>query len=271
VNQNFTLTINATQTPPAITSANTATFVVGSAGSFTVTATGAPTPTTTRTGTLPNGVTFVDNGNGTATLGGTPAAGTAGTYPITITPSNGGGSPVEQKFTMTLNATQTPPAITSANTATFVVGSAGSFTVTATGVPTPSLSRTGTLPNGVAVVDNGNGTATLGGTPAAGTAGTYPLTITASNGVGSPASQAFTLKINQAPAITSASTATLVVGSAGSFTLTATGVPTPTLTRTGALPSGVTFIDNGNGTATLSGTPAGGTAGTYPLTITASN
>src|SRR4029077_15160109 len=104
VNQNFTLTINATQTPPAITSANTATFVVGSAGSFTVTATGAPTPTTTKSGTLPGGVTFVDNGNGTATLGGTPAAGTAGTYPLVITASNGVGSPANQNFTLTVNA-----------------------------------------------------------------------------------------------------------------------------------------------------------------------
>src|SRR4029077_4205289 len=229
---------------------------------------GVPTPTLTRTGALPSGVTFIDNGNGTATLGGTPAAGTAGTYPLTITASNGVGAPASQAFTLKINQA---PAITSASTATFVVGSAGSFTVTATGVPTPTLTRTGALTSGVTVIDNGNGTATLSGTPAGGTAGTYPLTITASNGVGSPASQAFTLKINQAPAITSASTATLVVGSAGSFTLTATGVPTPTLTRTGALPSGVTFIDNGNGTATLSGTPAGGTAGTYPLTITASN
>jgi hypothetical protein len=31
------------------------------------------------------------------------------------------------------------------------------------------------------------------------------------------------------------------------------------LTLTGALPSGVTFTDNGNGTGTLSGTPAAGT------------
>ena len=49
-------------------------------------------------------------------------------------------------------------------------------------------------------VDNGNGTATLSGTPAAGTAGTYPLTITASNGVGSPANQSFTLTVNPAAA-----------------------------------------------------------------------
>ena len=34
-------------------------------------------------------MTFTDNGDGTATLAGTPAAGTGGTYPLTITAANG--------------------------------------------------------------------------------------------------------------------------------------------------------------------------------------
>ena len=38
-------------------------------------------------------------------------------------------------------------------------------------------------------------------------------------------------------------------------TFTSTGTPQPTLSQTGALPPGVTFVDNGDGTATLSGTP----------------
>ena len=53
--------------------------------------------------------------------------------------------------------------------------------------------------------------------------------------------------------------------------MTTTGNPTPALSETGTLPTGVTFTDNGNGTATLAGTPAAGTAGTYPITITAAN
>ncbi|MBL8515239.1 MAG: fibronectin type III domain-containing protein, partial [Betaproteobacteria bacterium] len=53
-------------------------------------------------------------------------------------------------------------------------------------------------------------------------------------------------------------------------TVTATGSPTPTITMSGTLPSGVVFT-GGAGTATLSGTAAGGTNGTYPLTFTASN
>ncbi len=44
-------------------------------------------------------------------------------------------------------------------------------------------------------LDNKNGTATLAGTSAAGTAGTYPLTFTASNGVLPDATQPFTLTV----------------------------------------------------------------------------
>src|SRR5262249_53353898 len=55
------ITVNATQAP-AITSPNSATFSVGTAGAFSVTTTGAPTSTITETGTLPNGVSFTDNG-----------------------------------------------------------------------------------------------------------------------------------------------------------------------------------------------------------------
>jgi Domain of unknown function (DUF1929)/PKD domain/Putative Ig domain len=256
---------------PAITSANSTTFTVGTAGSFMVTATGSPTPSLSETGALPGGVTFKDNGNGTGTLSGTPASGTAGTYSLTFTASNGVGTAASQSFTLTVGSGGTAPSITSANSTAFTVGTAGSFTVTATGSPTPSLSETGALPSGVTFKDNGNGTGTLSGTPASGTGGTYPLTFTASNGVGTAASQSFTLKVNQAPAITSANNTTFTLGAAGSFTVTTTGSPTPSLSETGALPSGVTFKDNGNGTGTLSGTPASGTAGTYPLTFTASN
>ena len=76
--------------------------------------------------------------------------------------------------------------------------------MTTTGFPTAALTETGALPTGVTFVDNGDGTATLAGTPAAGTGGTYALTITAANGVLPDATQSFTLTVDQAPAITSA-------------------------------------------------------------------
>ena len=44
-----------------------------------------------------------------------------------------------------------------------------------------------------------------------------------------------------APTITSANSTTFTVGTAGTFTVTSTGSPTPSLSESGALPSGVTF------------------------------
>jgi hypothetical protein len=118
--------------------------------------------------------------------------------------------------------------------------------VTTNGVPTPAITEAETLPVGVNFTDNGNGTATLAGTPANGTAGSYPFTITANNGVATAAMQTFTLLVNQGPAITSANTTTFSQQTAGLFTVTTTGSPTPQITEVGALPSGVTFVDIGN-------------------------
>jgi large repetitive protein len=266
--QNFTLTV---QQVPAITSANSTTFNIGAAGTFTVTTTGFPTPAITHTGTLPTGVTLVDNGDGTATLAGTPGSGTSGSYPITITAANGVNPNAVQNFT--LNVTQ-GPAFTSANNTTFTVGQAGTFTITTTGVPpVTTIARTGdALPGGVSYTDNGDGTATLAGTPTAGTGGVYNLIFTINNGVGGNVVQNFPLTVNEAPAFTSANNVTFTVGSVGSFTVTTTGHPDAALTRGGvALPSGITFVDNGDGTGTLAGTPGAGTGGTYAITFTASN
>ena len=68
-------------------------------------------------------------------------------------------------------------------------------------------------------MDNHDGTATLSGTPGLGTGGSYPIVITADNGT-TPATQNFTLTVDEAPAITSADTATFVIGTHGTFTVT---------------------------------------------------
>jgi hypothetical protein len=254
--QSFTLTVNEA---PAITSANITTFTVGTASSFTVTATGFPTPILSENGALPSGVTF---NAATGVLSGTPGAGTGKTYPIALTASNGVGIDATQNFTLTVNQA---PAITSANNKTFTVGTAGSFTLTATGFPSPNLIESGALPSGATF---NAATGVLSGTPGAGTGGTYNITFTASNGVGTNATQNFSLTVNQAPAITSANSTTFTVATAGSFTVTATGFPTPTLSETGALPSGMTFS---TATHVLGGTPGRNTGGIRTITFTASN
>jgi glucose/arabinose dehydrogenase len=78
-----------------------------------------------------------------------------------------------------------------------------------------------------------------------------------------------------APAITSANAVSFTSGQAKSFSVTASGEPLPALTESGALPAGLGFKDNGNGTAALSGTAAAvgapGSSQSYPLTLTATN
>ncbi len=91
---------------------------------------------------------------------------------------------------------------------------------------------------------------------------------------GATASQTYSITIVQPPSITSANAATFALGAAGTFTITTTGFPggaSMVISETGSLPSGVTFTNNHNGTATISGTPKSGTLGTYPLTLKAAN
>jgi hypothetical protein len=60
--------------------------------------------TITVTGSLPPGMTFVDNGNNTATLSGTPAA---GVYVISVTATNGLGASATETITVRVHAPRT--------------------------------------------------------------------------------------------------------------------------------------------------------------------
>ncbi len=257
-------------TAAAITSAASASTGMRVPLDFTVTTTGAPTPSLTESGALPPGVTFTEDGDGTADIAGIAAAGSAGSYPVTITATNGIGSPATQSFTLTVTTAASAPAITSDPADTETLGAPFTFTVTTTGYPAPDLTKTGPLPPGVTFTDNGDGTATIAGTPDRSAVGTYPLTLTAKNPAGT-ATQAFTLTITKAPVIKKITNPTAHTGTAFTKTITAVGSPTPALTETGALPAGLAFTDNGNGTATLAGTPAATAGGAYPITITATN
>src|ERR1700683_2946629 len=77
------------------------------------------------------------------------------------------------------------PTFTSPSSTTFTTGATGTFTVTTSGDPPIAISDNGAnLPDGVSFTDNGDGTATVAGTPAGGAGGTYPLELTASDGTG---------------------------------------------------------------------------------------
>ena len=124
----------------------------------------------------------------------TPSPGFAGTDSFTYS-SKGLGGGLSEPTTVTLNVVGRAPSFTSSTTAPFTVGTAGSFTIKATGLPVPSITETPPLPAGLAFTDNHDGTATISGTPAAGTQGSYPITVTATNGQGANATQTLTLAV----------------------------------------------------------------------------
>ncbi len=200
----FTLTV--TGQAPAIQSASATTFTVGSAGSFAVMTTGVPTNTITnanfsgctKSPALPSGVTLTDNGNDTATLAGTPAAGTAGSYTLCLNASNGIGSAATQTFTLTIAlATPTTPAISNLP-ASGTYGGGFTATVATNGDGTRSVSSSTTsvctVASGTQISYVGVGTCTLTAQVSAGatyaaahgaaqsfSVGAAPLTITASS------------------------------------------------------------------------------------------
>jgi hypothetical protein len=237
-----------------------------------VTYTATVAPVAPGTGT-PTGTVSFSNGSGPiAECASQPLdLGSPDTATCSTTHGGGGSEEVKAAYTGDSNfaassgsigeTVDEAPAFTSAAEATFVKGQEGSFSVTATGTPAPSISESGTLPEGVSFDP---GTDALSGTPTQ--EGVFPITFTATNGVGAEAMQRFTLTVDAAPVFTSADSTTFTRNAHGSFTVTATGTPAPSITESGTLPGGVTFDP---ATDELAGTPT--EAGIFPITFMALN
>jgi large repetitive protein len=239
------------------------TTAYGNAFRFTVRASGSPAPTITMKGQLPSGVTFTDGRDGTAALAGTPSHGAAGRYPLTLTAKSTAGT-ATQAFTLTVTR---PPALARIPATTGTVNTALNIPLTAVGYPVPALTKPGPNPAGLGFTDHRDGTGAYSGTPFRGSGGRHLITVFAESTSGT-ATRCFVLTIDEAPAITSASSATVATGYVPSFAVTATGYPEPEITESGSLPEGVTFD---SATATLGGIPGEGTSGSYPIIITAKN
>jgi hypothetical protein len=100
-----TVTVHARETgkavAPKITSVRRASFTVGKKGTFAVRVSGSPVPVIWETGKLPKGITFNAN---TGRLSGRPARGTARTYDITFTATNGAKPDAIQHFALTVRS-----------------------------------------------------------------------------------------------------------------------------------------------------------------------
>ena len=167
-------TVVPTSNTAVITSAASDTVALGKSLNFAVTTTGTPPATLSATG-LPGGVRLVPaSRGGRGVLQGKAAA---GRYTFTLTADNGTGPGDSQTFTLTVFG------FTSTASATFTVGTHGSFALT-TGPGLAGTTVRATLPAklaGLTFTPGAGGTATLAGTPAAGDKSTT-VTVRATDG-----------------------------------------------------------------------------------------
>ncbi len=266
-------TLTVTQ-PPVFTSAASASFTAGQSGSFTVVATGSPTPTYS-TGTLPSFVGF-NTQTGVLTVNASAGDASSTAYTFTVTATNSAGSS-NQSFSLTVLPPNSTPTITS-QPSHYTVPSgttsvSGIFSVTATANPAVTAYQWqkrqsdlsfGNLSNDGIYSNVTTSSLSIASISPAMNGDVFRVVV--SNSVGSTTSAEVTLSVAQLPAFTSLFSTTFVVGQSNSFTFTATGVPAPTFSVAGSLPSGVSLAG-----AALIGTPSSGDVNTYGLTISATN
>ncbi len=150
----------------------------------------------------------------------------------------------------------------------FVAGAPDSVTLSTSGYPAPVLTVGPGLPSWMAV-SSSPGQMTLSGTPPLGTRHVYELTVSAVISVGT-ATRTETITVGSAPVITSADAVTFHSGASKTFRISAKGYPVPYVTVTGTLPAGVSATPAA-GIVTLSGVPAPGSGGVYPVTVVATS
>jgi len=154
---------------------------------------------TTTSGTSP--VTVSSTGAVSA-----PSTTRVGSYTVKGTDSDPVGDTGSWSFTLIVGEY---PSITSAASATFTVGHAGSHQVTASGYPVPTFSLSG-APRWLSI-DKTSGL--VSGTPPASSERVYKFSVVASNGDGHGDRQAFTLTVDHPPSNTRQARLRLLPGS----------------------------------------------------------
>jgi large repetitive protein len=157
------------------------------------------------------------------------------------------------------------------------LGQSFSDLISTAGSSTARITESGALPGGVKFTEFSDGTASISGIPN-GIGKAYTIDLKATNTAGT-ATGTIVLDVDQKPKITSRNAFDFNTDFGGTFTVTTSNVfPTPTLTLAAQnVLTGVTFVDNGNGTGTLTVPPDSVAPGYYAasngnaLTVLASN
>ena len=239
---------------------------LGTPYTASVTGSGATAPYSYQVtaGALPAGLSLATSGANAGTISGTPSAGGTFNFTISVTDSSTGtNAPFTVGRIYAVVITAPTVTVSPAGLPGGQIGQAYNTGITASGAQAPYTFAVtaGALPAGLSLSPGG----TLTGTPTA--AGTFNVTITATDSAGFPAtgSRAYSVQI-VAPNLTlqPGIVPNAAFGEAYSMSFTAGGGSTPYSYQVtaGALPAGVTLSPAG----VLSGTPT--TLGTFNFTVT---
>jgi fibronectin type 3 domain-containing protein len=223
---------------------------------------------------------FIDNGDGTATLTLTPGFSDAGLYTVTVTAADNGVPPLvdNETFTIRVLNVNRPPVLDPIGDQTANEGVVTDVIITASDPDGgPLVFTASNLPLFAAFTDNGNGTARLSLSPGFADAGTYPgLTVSVRDSDVPPASvsEIFTVtvsNVNRAPILTPIANPTVDEAAVLDVAISASDPDGDPITLSGTnLPPFATVTDYGNRTGNLRLTPDLTQSGTYPdVVITA--
>ncbi|WP_345530972.1 putative Ig domain-containing protein [Viridibacterium curvum] len=274
----FTLTVNNVNDAPTLDNAIAdQSAVEDTAFNFTVPANSfsdvdASDTLTWSTSALPSWLSF---NSATRTFSGTPANGDVGATNITVTVTDSQGATASDVFTLTVsNVNDAPTLDNTIADQTATEDTAFSFTVPANSFSDVDTGDTLTwstsaLPSWLSF---NSATRTFSGTPANGDVGATNITVTVTDSQGATASDVFTLtvnNVNDAPVFTSTPVTNVAESTAYTYNITTNDVDvgdTLAITAT-TLPSWLSLTDNGDGTATLTGTPSNADVGSHSVVL----
>jgi hypothetical protein len=246
------LTITTTSLPNADQNASYSATLAASSGT-------PPYTWAIASGTLPVGLTLTA---ATGAISGVPTAAGASSFTVQVTDSNSTTNTKSLSITVAL-----PPSVSTTSLPSGPQFGAYSATLAATSGTTPySWSiASGTLPSGLALASS---TGVISGTPTA--AGTSNFTVQVTDSYSESATQALSITILAAPAVTTTSLPGGAVNSSYSATLAATGGTPPYgwSLASGVLPSGLTLAAS---TGVISGTPTATGTSSFTVRVTDSN
>ncbi len=240
---------------------------------FGVSATDAESIPALSTTALPTGALFTDNGDGTGAFTWTPSFVQAGVYGVTFYATDAALAVDSEIVTITVTESGNQlPVLAAIGAQNVIEGLALNVALTATDAESIPVLTTSALPLGATFLDNADGTGSLSWTPSFVQSGSYNITFFATDAALAVDSEIVVVTVteagNQLPVLAAIGAQSIAEGAALVVALTATDAEGGLLALTSsALPTGATFLDNGNGTATLNWTPVFTAAGVYSVTF----